>query len=514
MAMIYKNRKGFVQFAPIAIVAAIFAAIAYVSVYGVPAFPSAFVAANDVCSPGNVLMPEYKTLKCEASSGYGGSAIPAPYTGGDCPTFYTCFKVACPADSRGATNEQCQIQFNTNNPLDQWRIGDTGAISRGTGTAMVNYGSYPKVEVYVGVYSTSQFSVVEKFKTVTLNLYTASGIFGQKLCDSCDLSCIIGTEAYNGLPKAQQLYLRTGDTVITIDRWQSYPEAGNVFVYAGQKAQCIKTGSRTASVYGLQKLDRLGSCNYARENVIASVECCPGDTYLGQNCGPDLKYTVAPAGCCSTGICSSEYCPGRGDWDWESWKLGNTLKKYACSSATQTCIVSASKTSIECNPNTGYGCSGNLRCDPVTLKCVTPPQTMIECVETGRECCESGQVALNVNLRTCASIGKANMTCDAATGMCVEKTGGDIILPDFWGAIAAWFGGILAAIADTLGLNAMGTIFGSFVIACLITTALLVILFLWPMTRHYLLMSPYIAAILAVIFIIVITAFLSGWIIA
>ena len=509
--------KGQAQFGVFAVIALVVLAAAAIS----GNLPTALVLANDnTCQPGNVLMPEYKTLRCEASSGYQGSYAATPYTGGDCPYLYTCFKAACPADARGVTGERCLVQFSSSYANQQWyRNGDSTAYY-GSGEYYADYGSYPKIMAY-GLYAGVQLSMTEKFKTNTLNMYTASGIFSQKMCDSCDLSCIVGTEAYNGLPQNQQTYMRTGDTAVTVDRWQSYPESGNVIAFLGQKAQCVKTGSRVSVVYGMDMVATIGGCNYARSTVIGGGECCPGETLFGMSCDSStLKFVGGPGSCCPSGICSVEYCAGKGDWAWDDWRVGNQLKKYTCPSATGICTVSATKDNVECNPNTGYGCSGNKRCDPVTLKCVDPPVTLLDCVETGRECCELSQVPVNVKLRTCAEAGKPSMVC--VNGLCVEKTPvppppgecstaascavGDVgcfiqsTLADMWCSIMA---------AIMAFMSALGAAVGGFVVGLIIGGILMALLYWYvPQARAIMVGMPYVTIIAVIVIALVIAALL------
>lgn len=375
--------------------------------------------ADASCIPGTILMPEYKTIRCEATSGLQGTYVAQTYTGADCPIGLTCAKAVCPPDARGVEGERCLVRLENMLYYDILPQAVGRAAKAAPDEFYIDFGITRTVIVYPGLFQVP--SVQVKFKTKALNLYTASGIFGRKLCDTCDITCLVGTDAAlkDGiLDRDYKAFMQVGDTAVTVERWQAYPQAGNVIKYSGQDAQCVVTGSNTAEIYALGKVDTRGGCYYARGNVIASGQCCPGDTLLGMTCGSDFKWKETHGVCCPAGVCSVEYCPGRGGWDWDSWRAGQPLYKYRCMSITGNCEVADVKYGVQCNPMTGFGCPGNQRCDPATWTCTTAPIIRIKCVEFGQECCIAGQVPDNVEARSCAEAGKPGFLC--IDGFCVQ----------------------------------------------------------------------------------------------
>lgn len=377
--------------------------------------PTAEFVPDPSCQPGKVLLPTYKTLRCEVTEGYGGVYYSQTYTGADCPWGYQCVKVTCPPVLGGAEQTRCLFKI-ANRVL--WRHSYESQFKSGPAEFMMNWGDTALVVYNPGLFETPATEIW--YRTKVLSMYTSTGIFAKKMCDTCDLSCIIGTEAFNNLPPDQQLDMKVGDTTLTIDRYVDYVLIGNFFDCNGRPAQCVKTGSRSSVAYSLDKLQRYQACYYIRGAVIAQGECCPGETEFGYGCNSNtLTFETGPGACCIGGICSVERCPGRGDWAWEEWKIGQSLKKYICKQSAGACEVADIKYGVMCNPSTGYGCPATQRCDPVTLTCTDRPVVVLECVETGRECCIAGEVPANVKPRSCEEAGKPGQIC--INGFCRKE---------------------------------------------------------------------------------------------
>lgn len=389
--------------------------IGQINLKGLASIPGSYFDAT--CVPGTILKPIKQTILCEKNpESLTGVYIPEKTQYGTWPLVYERVYFQCPPAS-DAAREGCQVSVTTGG---SFKIGEYGSIQSGPATLNYNYGDVVDIRLLnTGMY------VQARYTTKQLSLYDLTGgVFQRKICDSCDLTCTgMPTEIYNNLPKDLQNYMNVGDSVETVIGWQEYPVPGNYIEWNGQAAQCVKVSAASATIYDLDKYEGQLSCYYYRGDVIANVECCPGEVFLERECSDDGKWvdigdsSDALGDCCIGGICSVAYCPGGGSWDYENWNPGEPLDKYQCYAPTGDCLLADRIYDIQCNPLTGEGCPLNQRCDPATRTCTDKPISIVSCTEFGFECCVSGQVAENVELRSCEEAGyPENYVC--VNGFC------------------------------------------------------------------------------------------------